>query len=132
MDAIADTTYLIDLWREGGDGPASRFAAANADLAIGLPWVAVGEFLAGAARAGHALEAVRVALAPFPRVQSSDGIIESYAQLEAGLRRAHAWIGSPDAWVAATALTLEVPVLTRNVGDFGRVPGLALLDYVRS
>ncbi len=88
-----------------------------------------GEFLAGAVRAGHPRDAVREALAGFPRIHSSDGIVDSYAQLEADLRQANAWIGSPDAWIAATALTLDIPLLTRNVRDFTRVPGLAVRDY---
>jgi predicted nucleic acid-binding protein len=32
-----------------------------------------------------------------------------------------------DAWIAATALSLDMPLLTNNHGDFSGVPGLAIL-----
>ncbi len=34
----------------------------------------------------------------------------------------------PDAIIAATALTYQLPLLTRNLRDFEKVPGLKVLD----
>jgi len=38
-------------------------------------------------------------------------------------------IGSNDLWVAATGLTYRLPVVTRNVEHFRRVPGLEAESY---
>ena len=54
MDLLADTTFLIDLWREQRKaGPATTFAGERADLTLGLPWIVAGEFLGGGVIAGH-------------------------------------------------------------------------------
>ena len=48
MDAIADTSLLIDLWRESKrEGAAARFLKQHAEWQVGLPWVSKAEFLAG-------------------------------------------------------------------------------------
>lgn len=51
MHLIADTSYLVGLWR--GQAWATAFASANAEKSIGLPWVVLGEFCHGAALAKH-------------------------------------------------------------------------------
>jgi predicted nucleic acid-binding protein len=38
-------------------------------------------------------------------------------------------IGANDLWIAATALAFGKPVVTRNLREFQRVPGLTVLDY---
>jgi tRNA(fMet)-specific endonuclease VapC len=38
-------------------------------------------------------------------------------------------IGANDLWIAATGLAYEMPVVTRNVEHFKRVPGLEVESY---
>jgi tRNA(fMet)-specific endonuclease VapC len=38
-------------------------------------------------------------------------------------------IGTNDLWIAATALVHGMGVVTANLGEFGRVPGLELIGY---
>jgi tRNA(fMet)-specific endonuclease VapC len=45
------------------------------------------------------------------------------------LRAARLGAGTMDLKIAAVALTAGLTVLTRNTGDFGRVPGLAHADW---
>lgn len=45
------------------------------------------------------------------------------------LRRRHVRIGTMDLRIAATALTHDLILLTRNAKDFSRVPGLTFEDW---
>lgn len=38
-------------------------------------------------------------------------------------------IGTNDLWIAATARAHELPVVTRNLREYGRVPGVRTLGY---
>ena len=48
-----------------------------------------------------------------------------YGQLRAHLRSIGQPIGPNDLWIAAHALALDVPLITHNLAEFRRVPGLA-------
>jgi predicted nucleic acid-binding protein len=57
MDLIADTTFLVGLWRR--QSWAVDFAKANRQRILGIPWIVYGEFWRGAKQAGHDEERVR-------------------------------------------------------------------------
>ena len=52
-------------------------------------------------------------------------VARQYGQLRAHLRSIGQPIGPNDLWIAAHALALDVPLVTHNLSEFGRVPGLA-------
>ena len=41
-------------------------------------------------------------------------------------------IGTNDLWIAATAVVFDLPLVSRNVVEFRRVPGLHVLSYTGS
>jgi tRNA(fMet)-specific endonuclease VapC len=130
MDFLADTVFLIDLWREASrPGAATRFAKAHADRQVGICWVVAGEFLSGAVAASQDADRVSAFLAGYPVVQSSDLITAVYARLFAELKQQNQLIGPNDLWIAACARALDVPLLTANVTEFGRVPGVKVIAY---
>jgi tRNA(fMet)-specific endonuclease VapC len=53
---------------------------------------------------------------------------EAGAQFER-LRKMRIHIGTMDLKIAAIALASDATVLTRNISDFGRVPGLRAEDW---
>lgn len=55
-----------------------------------------------------------------------------YARVRAALERQGMPIGANDTWIAAHALALDAAVVTDNVGEFSRVPGLAVENWLRS
>lgn len=132
MDAITDTSLLIDLWREARRaGAAARFLKQHADWQIGLPWVTKAEFLAGAVWAGHKPETVAPLLNPYPVIHSSDNIVARYAELFGVLKKRNRLPGLNDLWVIATALSLGCGVITRNVKHFDAdaISGLKVWNY---
>lgn len=130
LDFVADTGFLIDLWREAArPAAASRFAQRNAAKQVGICWVVAGEFLSGALAANHTEQTITAFLARYPVIQSSGHIVREYATLFAELKQGNQLIGPNDLWVAACARALDIPLLTANVAEFGRVRGLKVVPY---
>lgn len=126
MDLIADTTFLVGLWR--GQTWARQFAAANADKSLGLPWVVLGEFWHGAMRAQHDEAKVRGFLSVGIPILDTAPVFPVYARICESLQDEPAWreIGQNDLWIAATALACNKPLVTRNHRHFDRIRGLRL------
>ena len=130
MDFLADTGFLIDLWREARQpGAATRFARANAHKQVGICWIVEGEFLSGSVLANHDTTVVSTFLEHYPVVHSNSAIVRRYSELFANLRRRNQLIGPNDLWIAAAALSLGLPLLTRNTDEFERVPDLDVIAY---
>ena len=53
-----------------------------------------------------------------------------YGLVRAALERAGTPIGNNDLWIAAHALALGVPLVSNNLREFERVPGLKLENWV--
>lgn len=126
MDLIADTTFLVGLWR--GQTWARRFAIANAGRSLGVPWVVLGEFWHGAARARHDEAKVCGFLSIGIPINDAGPVVPVYARVCASLQDASWWrdIGQNDLWIAATALAYDKPLVTRKRRHFDRIPGLRL------
>jgi tRNA(fMet)-specific endonuclease VapC len=129
VDRLLDTNFLISRWREGRHSAAAKWLRDNADLTVGLPWIVKGEFLRGAAVAGHQLREVRAFLDRFPAIWPDNTTLEIYAAQFARLRAANALPGPHDLWIAATGLQHDVPLVTRNTAQFARVDGMRLENY---
>jgi tRNA(fMet)-specific endonuclease VapC len=130
MDFLADTGFLIDLWREAGKpGAATRFARDNAACQVGICWVVAGEFMSGGLAANQDAVVIGAFLERYPVVQSNAYIVGEYARLFAGLRARNGLIGPNDLWIAACAVALDLPLLTANEAEFSRVPGLRIIAY---
>ena len=125
-----DTTFLIDLQREmeaGRPGPAARWILENGEEEAGMSAVAWGEFLEGIRDRSHPV--VGELAARFPVWPVGEEEAEVYGRVVRGLRQQGRLVGSNDLWIACTALTKSVPLLTRNVEEMARVPGLRVMRY---
>lgn len=126
-----DTTFLIDLQRERSrgepDGPAHRFLAADPDLELHLSATALGEFAEGFDDSEHpVLRTVRELHVLLP--------IDEQTALACGrvtrsLRQKGTLLGTNDLWIAAASLQHELPLVTVNAAEFGRVSGLEVVAY---
>jgi predicted nucleic acid-binding protein len=54
-------------------------------------------------------------------------LCQTWAELIDAADRRGLPIGVADAWIAATAFSLSVPLITNNVGDYASVNGLTVL-----
>lgn len=127
---ILESTFLIDLERahhRGVEGPAVAFLEANHDARLYLPFVVAGEMASGISMRDRARwEAF---LAPFYVLPSTPDVSWHYGRAYRHLRDNGNLIGANDLWIAATGLAYEMPVVTRNVDHFRRVPGLDVESY---
>jgi tRNA(fMet)-specific endonuclease VapC len=130
-----DTSYLIDLFGESGrgtEGPASRFLAKVQDEELGISMFVACELAAGAAMSARPTqEKRRVAqLCAGLRVEYLDErFAEAYGSLLASQERAGGRTSTMDLLIATSAVLAGAPLVSRNVKDFSRVPGLDVLTY---
>jgi tRNA(fMet)-specific endonuclease VapC len=126
MELIADTSFLVGLWRK--QSWAVDFAQANRQRVLGIPWIVLGEFWHGALRAGHRSELVRKFLLCGLPIYDVAPIVSVYAAVccDAQTRMFYSEIGQNDLWIASTALCLRLPLVTRNKRHFDKIEGLRL------
>lgn len=75
---------------------------------------------------GGLIEVIRV-LGEFNILPYDDRAEEHYRRFDAAIRR----IGRTDCRVAASAIVHQMTVVSRNVRDFARIPGVAVEDWSR-
>ena len=72
------------------------------------------------------VEWLRLFVGRFAIVPSSHDLVLKWAEAMVAARRNGRRIETADAWIAATALLLDAPLLTHNKADYLGVPGLRL------
>ena len=55
-------------------------------------------------------------------------MVELFARIRAQRRKIGREIAVADAWIAATALSLDCPVVTHNIRDFADIPELTVVS----
>jgi tRNA(fMet)-specific endonuclease VapC len=125
---LIDTSVLVDAERRG-DTLEERIG--EEDRAISV--ITVSELLHGVHRADSeprrlARQAfVEQLLARLEPVPVSAQIARVHAEIWARLEADGQIIGAHDLWIAATALGHGMALVTTNVRDLGRIPGLAVI-----
>jgi tRNA(fMet)-specific endonuclease VapC len=129
---LLDTNICIYIARSRPTTVARRFARA-APGSLGISIITWGELCFGAAkssdppRAHSLLEQFSSIVAVLP-LSAAAG--QHYGLVRAALERAGTPIGNNDLWIAAHALALGVPLVSNNLREFERVPGLKLENWV--
>jgi tRNA(fMet)-specific endonuclease VapC len=129
---LLDTNICIYIARSHPATVARRFArAAPGSLSISI--ITWGELCFGAVKSNDPPRAHSL-LEEFSRVVEvlplPAGAGLHYGKVRAALQRAGKPIGNNDLWIAAHALALGVPLVSTNLHEFERVPGLKLENWV--
>lgn len=93
-----------------------------------------GELLYGALRSSRAdLLKVRIEklLAPYTRLSFDSGAAEHYAEIRTHLERAGTPISPNDLIIAATVRAANATLVTANIREFTRIPGLLCEDWTK-
>ncbi len=123
--ALADTSVFI------ADESGRRLDRANLPPELAVSAITYGELRWGVLAAVDVVARERrlatlLRVARFELVPVDEHVAEAWAKLRARLREVRRGMKMNDAWIAATAIALGVPLLTRDA-DFDEVPGLDVL-----
>ena len=127
---ILESSFFIDLEREhrrGTQKGAVEYLERLDDARLYLPAVVAGELAAGVSMANR--QRWEAFLAPFFLLPVTPDVAWEYGRTYRHLRGLGQLIGANDLWIAATALANHMPVVTRNVDHFRRVPHLEVESY---
>ena len=127
---ILETTFLVDLEREstrGEPGPAHTFLEENQAKELCITLTTAGELACGPGRDER--KAWEKLVGHFRLLSPDLAASWTYGQTYRYLRHNGLLIGANDLWIASTAVSNGLPLVTRNVDHFRRVPGLKVLTY---
>ena len=127
---LLDTNTVADLMRHPGGQVAARLATIDAGSVVISPVVAC-EIAFGLARfeVPRLKTAWSLILAALPIVPMGDELVQPYASVRRALEAAGTPIG-PNDLLIAHALALDAVVVTDNVREFSRVPGLQVENWL--
>jgi len=131
-----DTSFLIDLERETSQDKPGRaidfLEALDPAEVLAVSVHALCELRSGAERTRKALEtheALDRLVSGLLVVYPDDRFAPAYARLLAAIRQSRRDVATMDLLIATAATLDDAPLVTRNVKDFSRVPGLRVLRY---
>ena len=70
---------------------------------------------------------LRIFLERFGIIPSSHDLVIKWAEVMVAARQAGRRLETADAWIAATAVLYDAPLVTHNASDYAGVPGLKLI-----
>lgn len=130
-----DSSFVVDLLRETArqrKGPASAFLARHLEDELRVSLFVACELLLGVERSDRSAEErrrVEEILSVVPLSLPSAELASVYGRVLADLQRRGVLIATMDMLIAASALVDGVPLVTRNVSHFERVPDLRIIEY---
>ena len=133
MGTLVDTRVLIAV--EHGDIDIGKALAADSDQHLAVATICVSELLHGAHRMKNAVARARAErsveglLARFAIIDFDIEIARLHARLSADLAARGTQIGAHDLIIAATALSLDYRLATRDKRSFPKIPSLDVVYW---
>lgn len=128
---LLDTNVLVDFLRGKNQYALRMLRASNAAI-FKVPSVVKAELLLGVEKSadpGPSRLKVELLLLPFEVLPFDDQCALHYARIRACLEEKGTSIGANDYLIAACAMAHGATVVTNNVREFQRVPGLSVEQW---
>lgn len=132
MKVMLDTNICIYLIKQQPPTVIERFLSQPVGE-IGISSITAAELAYGVSKSRYASKnrhALEQFLAPLEMAPFDQAAAWAYGRLRGQLEARGALIGSMDMLIAAHALSLEVRLVSNNLREFRRVPGLRLENWV--
>lgn len=131
MKLMLDTNVCIYLIKEHPASVVERFASCSVgDIGISVITLAELEYgVAKSTRPAKNREALGQFVSPLEIAAFDRPAGAAYGKLRTTLEKKGQPIGSLDLLIAAHALSLDVRLVTHNVREFGKIPGLRIEDW---
>lgn len=132
MKFMLDTNICIYIIKQRPESVLERFASHPVGD-IGLSVITLAELEYGVSKSGNPSrnrEALELFTSPLEVAAFDQPATVAYGKLRALLERKGRPIGSMDMLIAAHALSLGTRLVTNNIDEFKRVPGLRVENWV--
>ena len=132
MKYLLDTNICIYIIKRKPQSVLNRFQRHSADD-LGISSVTVAELRYGAEKSGRPHQnhaALDAFLAPLLVADFDSLAADRYGKVRAELERCGTPIGPLDTMIAAHSLSLAVTLITANITEFSRVPGLEIENWI--
>ena len=131
MKLMLDSNICIYLIKRSPVSVLERFMAHSVgDIGISVVTLAELEHgVANSSRPARNREALAQFVSPLEVAPFDRRAAAAYGKLRTALEKKGQPIGSLDLLIAAHALSLNVRLITHNIREFGRVPGLRIEDW---
>jgi tRNA(fMet)-specific endonuclease VapC len=127
-----DTNIFVACLRGRAPQARARFLE-HLPWEIRVPFQVAAELKLGAAKSArqtHHTREVKHILSPFVIAWPDPEAIDHYVDIRASLEKAGTSISQPDLWIAAITRAAGGVLVTQNLGEFTRVPGLTLENWL--
>lgn len=131
MKLLLDTNICIYIIKRRPAAVLEHFLAYQIGD-IGISSVTLAELRYGVAKSAHRernARALEEFLIPLEILPFDEQAALVYGEIRAALEKAGTPVGSMDMLIAAHAVALGVPLVTNNLREFSRVPGISVLDW---
>lgn len=128
---ILDTNVVSFLMK--GDTRAEAYRKYLEGKTLAISFMTVGELFEGAYRRGWSTDKInnlRQLIKSYVVIPFSPSVCETWGKIRAD--RKNQPIAGDDAWIAATAITHNCPLVTHNPNDFVDIAGLSVLTEYKS
>lgn len=131
MKYLLDTNICIYVIRQKPPQVLQRFYAHHPGD-IGISVITVAELQHGVYKSSQPAQSAKALaqfLLPLTEIDFTPEAAQVYGEIRAHLEKHGMSIGPLDLFIAAHALQLNLTVITNNVGEFSRVPGLRVENW---
>ena len=126
--AVVDTDVVSFLFKSHSLAPAYQAILAGRPLAVSLITIAEIEFGMEVRNWGTSRrDLMRRFLTRFTTLMPDTETARVWARIKSGCEKKGRPITFADAWIAASAVQLNIPLATHNAGDFEAADGLSIL-----
>ena len=129
---VLDTSIISDLVRNPGGRAAARLAEVGDDD-VATSVIVAGELRYGCRKKGSArlTERVEAVLREINILSLKPDVSAQYGEIRRDLEARGLPIGQNDLWIAAQARSADAVLVTDNEGEFCRVEGLVVENWLR-